>query len=92
MNTSLPQTCILAVLALALAVRGTNAEETLPYQNLRAPIEDRVNDLFNRLTPDEKLALLGGTGFTTQPIPRLGIPAMGMADAGQGVRGGTDRT
>jgi beta-glucosidase len=91
-NTSLTQTCRLAVLALVIAVRGTNAQETLPYQNPQAPIEDRVNDLFNRLTPDEKLALLGGTGFTTQPIPRLGVPAMGMVDAGQGVRGGTDRT
>ena len=48
--------------------------------------------MFGRLTQDEKLALLGGTGFTTQPIPRLGVPGMAMADAGQGVRGGPDGT
>jgi len=36
--------------------------------------------------------MLTGTGFTTQPIPRLGVPAMGMADAGEGVRGGTRET
>ena len=62
------------------------------YKNAGAPLEQRVDDLFGRLTQDEKLALLGGTGFTTQPIPRLGVPGMAMADAGQGVRGGPDGT
>ncbi len=46
----------------------------------------------SRLTQDEKISLLAGTEFTTQPIPRLGIPAMSMADAGQGVRGGMEST
>jgi beta-glucosidase len=55
-------------------------------------LEDRVNDLATRLTQDEKLHLLTGTGFTTQPIPRLGVPAMSMVDAGQGVRGGSKTT
>jgi len=58
------------------------------YDNKKIPLEQRVDDLFGRLTPEEKLVLLGGTGFTTQPIPRLGVPPMMMADAGQGVRGG----
>ncbi len=46
----------------------------------------------SRLTQDEKISLLAGTEFTTQPIPRLNIPAMSMADAGQGVRGGMEST
>jgi beta-glucosidase len=62
------------------------------YKDTTAPLEQRVDDLFGRLTQDEKLALLGGTGFTTQPIPRLGVPEMVMADAGQGVRGGPEGT
>lgn len=62
------------------------------YKNVGAPLEQRVDDLFGRLTQDEKLALLSGTGFTTQPIPRLGVPGMAMADAGQGVRGGPSGT
>jgi beta-glucosidase len=67
--------------------------EGLPvYKQISAPLEKRVDDLFGRLTPDEKLSLLGGTGFTTQPIPRLAVPAMAMADAGQGVRGGAQST
>lgn len=62
------------------------------YKQVSSPLEKRVEDLFARLTADEKLSLLGGTGFTTQPIPRLGVPAMAMADAGQGVRGGAQST
>lgn len=62
------------------------------YRQVSAPLEERVEDLFNQFTPDEKLSLLGGTGFTTQPIPRLGVPPMAMVDAGQGVRGGAQST
>jgi beta-glucosidase len=61
------------------------------YKNSQAPLEQRVDDLFGQLTQAEKLSLLGGTGFTTQPIPRLGVPAMMMSDAGQGVRGGSPK-
>lgn len=68
------------------------AGETAIYQNPGAPLETRVADLMKRLTEDEKIRMLAGTEFTTQPIPRLGIPAMVMADAGQGVRGGMDST
>jgi beta-glucosidase len=68
------------------------ADNTAFYQDSHAPVETRVADLFDRLSSDEKLELLGGTGFTTQSIPRLGVPPMAMADAGQGVRGGEDST
>ena len=69
-----------------------SAQETPTYQDSKAPLEARVEDLFRRLTPEEKLSLLGGTGFPTQPIPRLGLPAIGMIDAGQGARGGLPPT
>jgi beta-glucosidase len=58
----------------------------------QGPLEERLEDLFCRLTPDEKLMMLRGTTMTTQPIPRLGVPALPMADAGQGVRGGERTT
>src|SRR5271163_4329932 len=75
-----------------LACCSVFGQDAPVYKNAGAPLDQRVDDLFGRLTQDEKLALLGGTGFTTQPIPRLGVPAMAMADAGQGVRGGQDST
>ncbi len=82
----------LALLAACSAASAFGQAPTPPYQDPKAPLEARVNDLFDRLTPDEKLSLLTGTGFTTRAIPRLGVPAMAMADAGQGVRGGMDTT
>ena len=76
--------CLILVLGV-LALPGLRAAD---YKNKNAPLEERVADLLGKLTPDEKLLLLSGTGFTTQPIKRLGVPAMSMVDAGQGVRGG----
>jgi beta-glucosidase len=64
------------------------SQETLMDEHARQSLEKRVEDLFDRLTQEEKFRLLSGTGFTTQLIPRLEIPALAMADAGQGVRGG----
>lgn len=92
MTLSFSKSSFLAVLAACLLAGAGRAQDVPLYKNSKAPLENRVDDLYQRLTPDEKLALLGGTGFTTQPIPRLDVPAMGMVDAGQGVRGGTDGT
>jgi beta-glucosidase len=84
---------LFAAIGLCLLLRGVVIGADAPlYQDAAAPLEQRVDDLFGRLTQDEKLSLLGGTGFTTQPIPRLGVPKMAMADAGQGVRGGENST
>lgn len=84
---------LLAVIILTGAItQFALAESVTVYRDATAPLEKRVDDLFSRLNQDEKLGLLGGTGFTTQPIPRFGVPAMAMADAGQGVRGGADST
>ncbi|MDR3690718.1 MAG: glycoside hydrolase family 3 C-terminal domain-containing protein [Fimbriimonas sp.] len=78
---------------LLLATSHTQSGSLHPlYQDSKAPLEARVSDLFSRLTADEKMDLLTGTAFTTRPIARLGVPALSMADAGQGVRGGMDST
>jgi beta-glucosidase len=66
---------------------NTNMQEPL-YKNSETPIEDRVNDLLKRLTLDEKIDLLGGTGFASKSIERLGIPELKMADGPIGVRWG----
>ena len=85
--------CLAFVLAASLLAPDFGfAEEAALYRNHEAPLEARVEDLFERLTTEEKLLLLGGTGFPTQPLPRLGVPAMGMVDASQGVRGGIKST
>ena len=87
------QFAFLPLICFGLLILGPVFGADVPlYKDAHAPLEQRVDDLFGRLTQDEKLSLLGGTGFTTQPIPRLGVPEMVMADAGQGVRGGPEGT
>lgn len=86
-----PKTLLTLFAALTLTTQAFGQAPAV-YQDPKAPLEARVNDLFGKLTQDEKLSLLTGTGFTTNAIPRLGVPPMAMADAGQGVRGGMDTT
>ncbi len=75
-------------LSLTLATSSLRGQDKAPYLDKAVPLEDRVNDLFGRLTEAEKISLLGGsTSCTTPAIPRLQVPAMRMADAGAGVRG-----
>ena len=66
-----------------------HAEAIYPYQNRNLPAESRIDDLLPRMTLEEKLTMLQGSGFGfgTSGVPRLGIPGMEMADGPQGVRG-----
>jgi beta-glucosidase len=43
-----------------------------PFQNDRLKVEDRIKDLLNQMTTDEKISLLG---FDTKGVERLGIPS-----------------
>ena len=91
-QTTLYVRSVFAIIALLLTFMPLHAQTLPVYKDAHAPLEARVSDLFGRMTQDEKLGFLTGTGFTTQPLPRLGVPGMAMADAGQGVRGGQDST
>ncbi|HUI30466.1 MAG TPA: glycoside hydrolase family 3 C-terminal domain-containing protein [Candidatus Acidoferrales bacterium] len=60
--------------------------EVPTYMDKDDSISQRVNDLLNRMTLEEKINLLGGTGFGTKPIERLRIPLLKMSDGPLGVR------
>ena len=66
-----------------------NNNENDPYRNKNLSVEDRVEDLLNRMTLEEKIEMLGGTGFETKAIERLGIPPLNMSDGPLGVRWGS---
>ena len=58
-----------------------------PYKNPKTPVEERVADVLKRMTLDEKVSMLAGSGWMeSMPIERLGIPAIKMADGPLGVR------
>ena len=60
------------------------------YQDPKSPIETRVEDLFGRLTLEEKVALMAGAAaFKLEGVERLGVPQLGMGDGPTGVRSNT---
>ena len=85
---------ILTVLTLSMAlcsVQGFAAKpsgipDDYPFRNKNLPIEERVNDLINRMTLEEKIDLLAGyQDFFLHPCERLGIPAFKLADGPLGI-------
>lgn len=62
------------------------AQEKLLYKDPSVPIEKRVEDLLGRMTLEEKLDYLGGTGVASKINTRLGIPELRMTDGPAGVQ------
>lgn len=49
------------------------------YLDDTKPLDDRVEDALNRMTPEEKSVLLQGMSSTVKPgVPRLGIPSFNV--------------
>ena len=74
------------ILLLACILMSSYAQS---QRSLNADVERRVDELLSQLSLEEKVSLLGGTGFETRPIERLGIPSLRMTDGPVGVRNGT---
>jgi beta-glucosidase len=62
------------------------SEQKPVYKDPGAGVDARVADLLAQMTIEEKVQLLGGTGFGTPANTRLGIPELKMTDGPLGVR------
>ncbi|MGD0990114.1 MAG: glycoside hydrolase family 3 C-terminal domain-containing protein [Candidatus Sulfotelmatobacter sp.] len=84
LRTLLALTCS-AVPAILWAQVG--AQDLAPYKNPQLPVEQRVSDVLSRMTLEEKVSMLSGSGWMESTgVPRLGIPAIKMADGPMGIR------
>lgn len=58
----------------------------LPFMNQGLSVEERVADLLNRLTLEEKLSLCAGKDLSsTKPVKRLGVKSLRMTDGPNGI-------
>ena len=77
---------ILIIIVAGFSFNTKTGENMPPYKNKNLSIEERVDNLLKQMTLEEKIDMLGGTGFETKAIERLGIPPLNMSDGPLGVR------
>jgi len=70
---------------LFLAVIAATATAQAPHV-LTPAEQQKVETLLHKMTLEQKIDYLGGTGFGLRPVPSLGIPALNMSDGPYGTR------
>ncbi len=78
---ALSATLLIPALSRAQAQTQTQA----PHQ-LTAAEQQKVDALVQRMTVEEKLDYIGGTGFAIRAVPSVGLPALEMSDGPYGTR------
>src|SRR5690554_5761100 len=75
------------VVSLGLGIGTTIAQEVPLYLDDSQELETRIEDALQRLTIEEKVALLHAQSkFSSAGVPRLGIPEVWMTDGPHGIR------
>ena len=85
-----PGLLLFAIFPFAVPVGAQDAASAatpvVKAQDTKGTPDERADQLIAEMTLAEKVSLLGGAGFTTHAIDRLGIPILTMSDGPQGVR------
>ncbi len=71
---------LLPALALSAALHAQAPQPLTPAQ------QQHINDIIHRMTLDEKIDYIGGTGFAVRAMPSVQLPALEMSDGPYGVR------
>ena len=78
-----PLAAVLCLLSITMVNASSSAQAPVPNS---PAIQARAQAIVDKMTLDEKIAYVGGTGFAARAIPRLNIPALEMSDGPYGTR------
>jgi beta-glucosidase len=71
-----------------MLVMGLGVSSLTGPARAQGDIEGNIRAILKQMTLEEKISMLGGTGFASKPVSRLGIPSLNMTDGPVGVRWG----
>ena len=80
---SIPRSVLTLAFCVAVLPAALCAQAPHP---LTAAEKQRVDSIVGRMTLEQKLDYIGGTGFAVRAVPELGLPAFEMSDGPVGVR------